>query len=179
MLVRRRRLPVALRVPFIFTGYQKQPRHRTADDRRSQSSGSREHRRSNVAFPPPHPARLYSLPFRLFLPPRFFSIQFFFLVHFSQSSVVSLSLSRVLSLLASLAFLRVVRAYEFDFTRFPSIVERRKLFLRPDDLALPFSTSSSSSCSFGASVYRLYSFSCSSFFPLFVFPAGFFLLRLF
>lgn len=42
--------------------------------------------------------------------------------------------SVVLSLPASLAFLRVVRAYEFDFTRFPSIVERRKLFLQPNDL---------------------------------------------
>ena len=35
------------------------------------------------------------------------------------------------------AFLRVVRAYEFDFTRFPSIGEHRKLFLEQPILLCP------------------------------------------
>lgn len=46
------------------------------------------------------------------------------------------------------AFLRVVRAYEFDFTRFPSIGERRKLFLeQPISPCPPFGPVPRSPCS--------------------------------
>lgn len=133
-----------------FAEYQKQPRHRAADDRRSQSNADRALAIARIHLSLPHslsPVLLVSLPssFSLFFPP-------------------PPPLARRPS--HPFAFLRVVRAYEFDFTRFPSIGERRKLFLEqpispcpPPNLCL---------------VPRPLFLPCSSYFWL-----GLFLLRLF
>lgn len=135
----------ALRAPFIFTGYQKQPRHRAADARRSQSTTDRvpaifrslEYTPSSTYLP----TLSLSLARSLFLvSPRFF-LAFFPLLFFTPPPTRRAPL-RSSSPSFPLAFLRVVRAYEFDFTRFPSI-ERRKLFLEQ-----PISFSSGPSASF-------------------------------
>jgi len=110
-----------------FAGYQKQPRHRAADDRRSQSNADRVLAIARIhLFLPLLPP---SCPFS----PRFSPVFLFSIF----PTFAAPRLSR------PFAFLRVVRAYEFDFTRFPSIGEHRKLFLEqpispcpPSDLCL-------------------------------------------
>lgn len=96
-----------------FAGYQKQPRHRAADDRRSQSNADRvlAIARIHLSLPPSPSVSPGSLTLLVSLSSRPF---------FSLFCPPPLPLARPSH---PFAFLRVVRAYEFDFTRFPSIGE--------------------------------------------------------
>lgn len=100
-----------------------------------------------IHLPPPPPPPFLSPPAPPCSPVSF--PDFFTLLYFLRPLVALRPdvhpLPRSLRSSLSLAFLRVVRAYEFDFTRFPSI-ERRKLFLeQPISLCLLHRASSTSS----------------------------------
>lgn len=100
--------------PFIFRRVSEAaPSSRCRRSLFSKQRGSCSGDRSNTPFPPPPPSHSLSP----ILPP-FLSRLFLFFI-FPTSAAPS----------HPFAFLRVVRAYEFDFMRFPSIGERRKLFL--------------------------------------------------
>lgn len=111
------------------------------------SSGDPSIARIHLPPPPPPPFLSPPAPPCSLVSSRFFPGFFYSPLFFTPSRrpPTRRAPSRSFSSFLSLAFLRVVRAYEFDFTRFPSI-ERRKLFLeQPISLCLLHRASSTSS----------------------------------